>query len=73
MKQEKNAKQLHGRLLTVKLTQEFYGLPAGLLYWWIRNKKFDFFKIGKSVVFWEFDFLEFLRRHKISKSDASET
>ncbi len=61
------------RLLTVKKASEIYGVAPSLIYHWIRYKKFDHHKVGKKVLFWEADFLAFLKRHHVARREELET
>ncbi|MGE5443308.1 MAG: helix-turn-helix domain-containing protein [Ignavibacteriales bacterium] len=78
MKQEKNTKAgnrvtpVNGRLLTVGQACQIYGLAPTLIYHWLRYKKFDRHKVGKKVLFWEADLLNFLEQHKVKKSEELE-
>jgi len=61
--------QNNEKLLTVQNASKIYGLDPALFYHWIRYKKFEYFKIGKKVLFFEADLLGFLERHKVKKLD----
>lgn len=47
-------------LLTPTTAAKKFGLPRGKIYNWIRNRRFEFIKPDKEVLFWERDFIEFL-------------
>lgn len=68
MKQEKNTR----KLVTVQRASEVYGVDPSLIYHWIRYKKFDHHKVGKKILFWESDFLEFLEQHRVKKYEELE-
>lgn len=57
------------KLLTVQKASEIYGVNPSLIYHWIRYRKFNHHKVGKKVLFWEWEFLEFLENHKVQKYD----
>jgi excisionase family DNA binding protein len=59
-------------LLTVQKASEIYGLDASLIYHWIRYKKFDHHKVGKKILFWKSDFLEFLEQHRVKNNGELE-
>ncbi len=61
-----------GKLLTVSKACELYGLSPLLIYHWIRYKKFDYFKVGRKVLFWEADLLDFLEQHKVGTGEGVE-
>jgi excisionase family DNA binding protein len=68
LKQEKSTR----KLLTVQKASEIYGVEPSLIYHWLRYKKFDHHKVGKKILFWESDFLEFLEQHKIKRYEETE-
>ena len=61
-----------GKLFTVQKAHQIYGVEPSLIYYWIRYRKFDFFKPEKKILFWESDFLDFLEKHKVKKFDDPE-
>lgn len=72
MQGQTDTKTEKGKLLTVQKASETYGVDPGLVYHWIRYRKFDYHKVGKKILFWERDFLEFLGQHKIKKYEETE-
>lgn len=54
-----------GKLLTPKKANEIYGIETGKIYNWIRNKRFNFIKPDKELLFWESDFLKFLNEFTV--------
>jgi hypothetical protein len=58
-----------GKLLTPQKAHEIYGIDPGKIYNWVRNKRFDFIKPTKEILFWEKDLLNFLEQNTIKESD----
>lgn len=56
---------VYKKLLTPKKAAEKYGIDKGKLYSWIRQKRFNYIKPEKEILFWEHDFLKFLELHTI--------
>jgi len=54
---------LKQKYLTVKEINKKYGIKTSKLYWFIRESKIIYVKIGKSVLIPEKDFLTFLDSH----------
>jgi len=61
-----------GKLLTPKKVNELYGVDTQKIYYWIRNKRFNFIKPDKEILFWESDFLRFLDKFKVEIEDEDE-
>ena len=59
----------HKKLLTIKAISEMYGIRLPTLYFWIRNKKFNYFKINKLIFIREPDFTDFLDQNKVDVDD----
>lgn len=55
-------------LLTPKKASEKYGVAKTKIYSWIRDRRFNFIKPEKEVLFWEHDFLAFLDSHLVLKN-----
>ena len=61
----KNGNNDKGKLLTVRKLSEIYGINPQTTYYYLRNRYFPFFKVNKTILFWEKDFLDFLAKHMI--------
>jgi len=57
------------KLFTVKKASDYYDLDQSLIYWWIRNKKFAYYKVNKKVLFKRIVFDEFLKSHEVAEFD----
>jgi len=55
------------KLLTARAIFEIYGINKATIYFWIRNKKFRYIKVGKSIFIRELDFIEFLDQHTVGE------
>lgn len=53
------------QLLTPRKASEKYGIDRSKIYSWIRERKFNFIKPEKEVLFWEDDLLNFLESNSI--------
>jgi len=61
------SKQDKGRLLTPSKASEIYGIKIGKFYQWIRNRRFEFIKPEKEILFWESDLLKFLDENTVPR------
>ncbi len=53
------------KLLTPKGAQKELGISTSKIYYWIRNKKFKFYKPSKEILFWKSDLLEWLETNAV--------
>jgi len=56
---------LNKKYLSPKQLEEKYGIPKGRIYWWIREKRIFYTKIGKSVMIPDKEFKKFLDMNTI--------
>jgi len=59
------------KLLTVKKITSKYELEPSLIYYWVRNKKFSYYKFEKKILIEEQDFLNFIELNKIEISEVT--
>lgn len=64
MKQTQNESK---RLTTVKSFCKKHDINNTLLYHWVRERAFPFFKVGKKIIFYENDLLDFLEKNRVEK------
>ena len=55
------------RLLTPTTAAIEYGIKRTKFYNWIRNKRFNYIKPDKEVLFWEEDLLKFLDENTVPR------
>jgi len=53
--------------LSVKKIQEIYAIDPVKIYWWVRNAKIVYTKIGKTLLIPETEFREFLKANTIDR------
>jgi len=61
-----------GMLLTPSKASEIYGIKKGKFYQWIRQKRFNYIKPEKELLFWESDFLEFIDANTIEQEKGND-
>jgi len=49
------------KYLSPKKIEQIYGIEAKKIYWWIRERKITYLKIGKSVLIPQAEFERFLK------------
>jgi len=59
------------KFLTVKKITSKYELEPSLIYYWVRNKKFSYYKFEKKILIEEQDFLNFIELNKIEISEVT--
>jgi len=59
--------QTQNRYLSVKKIEEIYGIDPGKVYWWVRNSKVIYTKIGKTLLLPETEFRQFLESNTVDK------
>ena len=60
---------MNSKFTTVRKASEKYGVDQSLIYYWIRNRKFLYNKIGKKILFKEVDFTNFINSHSIPNNE----
>lgn len=60
-----NNGQVKIKFLTVKMISHKYGLEPNLVYYWVREKKFSYFKCDKKLLILETDLLDYLNSKKV--------
>jgi len=65
MRNRNNNEGEDDRLLTPKLAKQELGIPTTKIYYWIRNKKFKFYKPAKEILFWRSDLLNWLEQYAV--------
>lgn len=58
----------NGKLLSVSTLSKEFGIKRGLIYHWVRYRKFPIFKVDKKVLIPRADFEAFLQSHFIPGS-----
>ena len=61
-----------GKIYSVKKFSEKSGIDKQRLYYYIKTKKFKHFKIDRSILFYEQDFIDFLEKHLITPDQPKE-
>jgi len=60
--------QTQNRYLSVKKIEEIYAINPNKVYWWVRNGKIIYTKIGKTLLIPEVEFRQFLERNTVDKN-----
>ena len=53
------------KLLTPKSAEQELGISTSKIYWWVKNKRFKFYKPSKEILFWRSDLLEWLEENAV--------
>jgi len=56
---------LNKKYLSPREIQELYGISISKIYWWIRERKITYSKIGKSILIPQTEFERFLDNNTI--------